>query len=357
VTVFTGTPDAKAPSQSSVEVLRHDGLDLSRNPGAPGVQESLREWFEDELGRRGIRLVHGHNLHHFSTAPAEALLSLRKPLDLVLMHTYHSLWREEESVEIAKVCGRWDVHFAVSDFLRGACAEVLGVDDVKRIYLGIDTDPYLSVPELADPAPGEPGIVLLPARLIPDKGAELAVKAIARVIEDRPKTQPLLVLMNTPDSVDFHGEKVGFRRWLAREIARLGIRDHVSFQEAGVERMPELYRQSRVVIHPSRFDEPMGLAPLEAMCAARPVIATRKGGLSEGIGEDGVFGYLVPHLDAEMLAQRITQLLNEPEEARVMGKRGRQRITHDFDLAKCYLPPVVDEYRSRLAGYQGAVPY
>lgn len=92
----------------------------------------------------------------------------------------------------------------------------------------------------------------------------------------------------------------------------------------------------------------MGLAPLEAMCAARPVIATRMGGLSEGVGEDGVYGYLVPHRDVDRLAQRIAQLLRDPELARLMGKRGRQRVVAEFDLAQCYVPEMLRVYRDRL---------
>jgi len=190
--------------------------------------------------------------------------------------------------------------------------------------------------------------VLLPARLIPDKGAELAIRAIGRVVAKNPELDPHLLLMDTPDSVDFHGEKVGFRKHLEELIAEAGLVGRVGFEEAGVERMPDLYRRAHVVIHPSSYEEPMGLAPLEAMCAARPVIATRMGGLSEGVGEDGVYGYLVPDRDVDKLAQRIAQLLRDPELARLMGKRGRQRVVTEFDLAQCYVPDMLRVYRNKL---------
>ncbi|MGQ4390531.1 glycosyltransferase family 4 protein [Streptomyces sp. SAS_270] len=348
VTVFTGTDGALTPRQPGVEVVRHEGLDLSRASADPGATETLRRWFAVELKRRGIRLVHGHNLHHFSTAPAEALLSLRSEHRLVLVHTYHSLWRGAENVRTAKSCGQWDVHFAVSDFLRDACARELGIEDVHRTYLGIDVEAYLGVPELTHTEWTRTVTVLLPARLIPDKGAELAIRAIGRLVRRSPELDPHLLLMDTPDSVDFHGEKVGFRKHLEKLIAEVGLVGRVAFEEAGVERMPDLYRRAHVVIHPSSYEEPMGLAPLEAMCAARPVIATRMGGLSEGVGEDGVYGYLVPDQDVDKLAQRMTQLLRDPELARLMGKRGRQRVVGEFDLARCYVPEMLRVYRNRL---------
>jgi glycosyltransferase involved in cell wall biosynthesis len=349
VTIFTGTPGAKPPSQSNIEVLHHDGLDLAKDPGAFRTQGDLRSWFGDELGNRGIRLVHGHNLHHFSAAPAEALLELREVMGLVLMHTYHSLWREQESLEVAKSCARWDAHFAVSDFLSDACASVLGIDDVQRTYLGIDTEPYLRVPELEIFGRNRSGVVLLPARLIPDKGAATAIDAFRSVLADDTGVRPHLILLDPPDSVDFHGEKTGFRDLLTRKIKEFNISDHVEFKRAGLERMPDLYSKAGVVINPSKYEEPMGLAPLEAMCAARPVIATRKGGLSEGIGEDGMFGYLVPDQGgADELALRITELLRNPEKARSMGSQGRKRVQAEFDLADCYLPPMIRQYRQML---------
>jgi len=352
VTVFTGTRGARVPCQLGVEVLHHDGLDLLRDPNARGIRDSLREWFEVELKSRDIRLVHGHNLHHFSTAPADVLLSLRETLGLVLLHTYHSLWRGRDDIAIAKACSRWDVHFAISEFLRDECERELGITGVKRTYLGIDTDPYLRVRPLSDRTRDDTGVVLLPARLIPDKGAEMAIEAIACVMEARPLARPRLILMDTPNSVDFHHEKDGFRAHLESLAEKYGVLERVSFEKAGVERMPEFYEKARVVIHPSSFAEPMGLAPLEAMCAARPVIATRMGGLSEGVGEDGVYGYLVPDGDVDKLAQRITQLLNDTEQARLMGKLGRERVVAEFDLAKCYVPQMLEEYGSRLNGLE-----
>ncbi|MEV0485038.1 glycosyltransferase family 4 protein [Streptomyces sp. NPDC050508] len=350
VTVFTGTPGARTPPVDGVEVLYHPGLDLSRVTEGREERESLRDWFRAELTARDIRLVHGHNLHHFSAAPAEALLDLRDALGLVLLHTYHSIWEKPENVAPAEACGRFDAHFAVSDFLRGACSEVLSVHCAKPMYLGIDTESYLRVPELSDPKEGEAVAILLPARLIPNKGAELAVKALAKVIGEDLPVRPYLVLMDTPDSVDFHGEKVGFRASVRTLAKTLEILDRVRFERAGVDGMTDMYRGARVVICPSTFAEPMGLAALEAMCAARPVIATKVGGLSEGIGTDGVSGFLVDPKDADDLAGRIAELLRSPQLAWSVGNAARKRVQEEFDLEARCLPPLVLAYGDALAG-------
>ena len=348
VTVFTGTHGARTPPESGVEVLWHPGLDLSRATGDEAERQALRKWFGDELVRRRIRLVHGHNLHHFSAAPAEALLALRGPLGLVLLHTYHSIWREPASIAVAEPCSRFDAHFAVSEFLRGACADVLGVTCAKPMYLGIDTEPYLRIPEVVDPVRKEEAIILLPARLIPDKGAVTAVEALAKVIDVDLPVRPRLILMSTPNSIDFHGEKVGFREDVNLLVKKLALDDRVDFLRADVDAMPGFYRRARVVICPSRFAEPMGLAALEAMCSARPVIATDVGGLAEGIGRDGSSGFLVPPDDSDALAEHIVELLRSPALARSVGNAARKRVATDFDLGGRCLPQLLAAYEDHM---------
>ncbi|MEN8221293.1 MAG: glycosyltransferase family 4 protein [Pseudomonadota bacterium] len=72
-------------------------------------------------------------------------------------------------------------------------------------------------------------------------------------------------------------------------------------------------------------------APGEAMALAKPVIATRVGGLTDLI-EDGVSGLLVPPGDAGSLADRIAQLMADPALRERLGQGGRQRIETCFSV-------------------------
>ncbi|MEZ0093657.1 glycosyltransferase family 4 protein [Streptacidiphilus sp. EB129] len=352
VLVLTGTAHPDRPTGvPGVTVLRHPGLDLTAATGGPEERDDLRAWFRSTLTRHRIRVVHAHNLHHFNAAPAAALLELRAALRLVLLHTYHSVWHEPRG-EAARAVERWDGHYAVSEFLVRDCAEVLGVS-AGRTYLGIDTAPFLPLEPLPADPPQGPATVLLPARLIPDKGAQCAIKAFEAILGKRlcPDVDARLLLTDTPDSVDFHGEKIGFRDTVEKLIKTPLLAGRVAFtdEKAGVAQMPGLYRRARVVIYPSVFREPMGLAPLEAMCAARPVVVTRVGGLDEGLSRDSEVGYVVPPRDPEALADRIAALLNQPARARAMGLAGRRHVLRRFDMKDRYLAPMVAEYRARLA--------
>ena len=68
------------------------------------------------------------------------------------------------------------------------------------------------------------------------------------------------------------------------------------------------------------------------MAAARPVVATDIGGAREAIVE-GETGWIVPPRDDRALADRIVELLRDPERARAMGERGRLVVTEKFSCA------------------------
>src|SRR5262249_8850372 len=68
---------------------------------------------------------------------------------------------------------------------------------------------------------------------------------------------------------------------------------------------------------------------IEAMAAARPVVATRVGGVPDLV-EDGVTGVLVPPEDFVALANAMHTLLGDRETRRVLGVAGRQRGSETF---------------------------
>src|SRR5262249_35223315 len=111
-----------------------------------------------------------------------------------------------------------------------------------------------------------------------------------------------------------------------RELAdELNLSSHVRFlgRLTPLEVWAALGRFAVSVL--STFDEGMPNVVLEAMVAARPVVATRVGGIDEVV-EEGVTGFLVPSRDASALAAPITQLLKDPELAARMGLAGRRHV-------------------------------
>jgi glycosyltransferase involved in cell wall biosynthesis len=78
------------------------------------------------------------------------------------------------------------------------------------------------------------------------------------------------------------------------------------------------------------FYEGMGRVLLEAMAMAKPVVASRVGGIPDLV-EHGVNGYLVRPGSAEELQEAILRILNDPSLAVEMGQAGREKIKGEFD--------------------------
>jgi glycosyltransferase involved in cell wall biosynthesis len=114
-------------------------------------------------------------------------------------------------------------------------------------------------------------------------------------------------------------------RLMARE---LGIEQRTFFVGRCM-RVAELLAVSEVCVLSSKDGEGFSNAIIEYMAAARPVVVTDVGGAREAVIE-GETGYIVPPSDDEGMAERIIQLLREPEAARRMGERGRLNVEQKF---------------------------
>lgn len=95
------------------------------------------------------------------------------------------------------------------------------------------------------------------------------------------------------------------------------------------DRIAELLAISEVCVLSSKGVEGFSNSILEYMAAGRPVVATDVGGAREAV-VDGVTGYIVRPEDFPTMAQRMIELLRNPDRARSMGGRGRRRVQACF---------------------------
>jgi glycosyltransferase involved in cell wall biosynthesis len=86
-----------------------------------------------------------------------------------------------------------------------------------------------------------------------------------------------------------------------------------------------------VLVFPSFF-ESMGMPPIEAMAAGRPVIATPVGGVVESV-RDGETGLFVDRDDAAALADAIVALVEDPARRAALGAAGYERVLEHFSWA------------------------
>jgi D-inositol-3-phosphate glycosyltransferase len=109
-----------------------------------------------------------------------------------------------------------------------------------------------------------------------------------------------------------------------QEVAReLGVADRVDFLgSVPHSRLADYYSAAQAVLLPS-YNESFGLVGLEAQACGTAVVASTAAGLASVL-RDGVSGFLVEGPDPAAYADRMRRLLEEPELAERMGRRGRR---------------------------------
>lgn len=115
---------------------------------------------------------------------------------------------------------------------------------------------------------------------------------------------------------------------LKRRISDLDLQQQVMWHGI-VEDQAKIYDNIHVCVVPSRFEEPLGMAAIEANKLGRPVICTARGGLPE-IVEDGVNGFVVESEHPEQLARSIRSFIEQPQLLTTMGEAGRKRMQREF---------------------------
>jgi len=163
--------------------------------------------------------------------------------------------------------------------------------------------------------PADAPLVGILAALRPEKDHATFLRAAALVHAVLPEAR-FLVIGGGPERVR-----------LESLVAELGLKDSVLF--LGDRRdVADLLAALEVVVL-SSLTESSPNAVLEAMAAARPVVATRVGGVPDLV-EDGATGFLVPPGAPAAMSQRILDLLRSSELRHAFGTAGRARVEREF---------------------------
>ena len=115
---------------------------------------------------------------------------------------------------------------------------------------------------------------------------------------------------------------------LAARVAASGLTNRVwLLGKQSNEAVADWMRAADMFVFPTMHPEGVAQVVKEAMASALPIITTPAGGIPEVV-TDGVTGFLVPQGDSAALAERIIELLGDPERRRVMGRQARDWIAN-----------------------------
>lgn len=165
--------------------------------------------------------------------------------------------------------------------------------------------------------------ILFTGRLIQRKGVEYLIRAMPRVLAQRPAE---CIIVGGGDQRT-KLEELSRSLHLDGAVRFLGF---ISNQE-----LDAAYGSCDVWVNPAIVDdsgdtEGLGVGAIEAYMHRKPVVASAVGGIPDVV-KHGVTGLLVPQKDIERLAQAILELLDDPSRAARMAEAGRRRAARMFN--------------------------
>ena len=335
---------------SLAKMLRRGGYDVAlispKGPFVEGIRAADFRWLEWPVGRQSMELIgEGRALeklrqiyvqekpdlvHHFTVKPvlygslAARMAGVKSVVNSITGLGYLFL-QQSLKVRVA----RWVVlRFYNLAFRRASLSVIFENENDRDFFLarrmvqpgqttvirgaGVDLEKFHPAPEPA----GVP-LVVLPARMLWDKGVGVMVEA-ARIIKSRREVRVVLVGASDP------GNPARIPEQILQDWASDGVVEWWGFRED----MPEIYQQAQVVALPS-MGEGLPTALLEAAACGRPIVATDVPGCREVV-QDGETGLLVPLNDPLGLADAVEKLLGDSELRRRLGENGQQRVAQYF---------------------------
>jgi phosphatidyl-myo-inositol dimannoside synthase len=190
-------------------------------------------------------------------------------------------------------------------------------------------------------------VVVCVSRIVPRKGQDTLIEAWPHVLAGMGQAKPVLLIVGGGN----------YARKLKQRARRLKVSDSVIF--AGPvpwEDLPAYYDAGNVFAMPCRTRlaglevEGLGIVYLEASATGLPVIGGDSGGAPDAI-LPGETGYVVRGGDEAELAERLIQLLSDPDAAATMGDKGLAWIDREWrwDLVSRRLAEILESGSRELA--------
>ena len=189
------------------------------------------------------------------------------------------------------------------------------LDRIEVIPCGVDSN--LFKPCKSEEAKFHLGLngqkfILFVGRIDPIKGIDNLIRAMSILTKRYGNNDNGLRLLIIGGTISNEGnEEKSELKNLMKLTSELNLEDRVEF--LGTKRqdlLPCYYSSAELCVLPSRY-ESFGIVALEAMACGTPVIASEVGGLPYVMG-DGEVGFLVPEGNPEILAERISFIVDNP---------------------------------------------
>lgn len=299
------------------------GLNIGRWRGFAGTLAFLNPLARRRSTRRILALQREHPSIFVCPFPREQLLtaSISPQYDIRSVWVVHAPFRylphrvllERKWIRLA---ARADEVVAVSKDL-GAQLLRAGVpgSSIEIIANAV----ALPSPDTIGQTYRSPHLIGAAARLVKGKGIQHLIAAMPAILQRHPQAH--LAIAGTGN----------YERALRRQVAQLGLREHVTF--LGYLSNPLRFLSSIQVMAFPSTDDVLPTVILEALSVGTPVVASAIGSIPDQVF-DGVNGFLTMPGDVMGLANAVSAVLDNPLRASAMGEAGLQLLTREFLLER-----------------------
>ena len=223
---------------------------------------------------------------------------------LVLHHNFYSTLNKNLLKNfLRRICAKFATHISASQYI----AQHLFAPSFI-IHNPYDNDVFYETPNV----PRDKELVFL-GRLEAEKGVDVLIKALSVL-----KVQGLKPRLTI---IGFGSQEQNLRN----QMRDLNLEIQIDFVgiKTGLE-LARLLNAHKILIVPSRYDEPFGVVALEGIACGCIVVASEGGGLKEAIGPCGV---TFPNENEEALAECLIKFLSKPETMRRYRNNANQHLT------------------------------
>ena len=330
VIVYTSAQDKSEPYDQQwldsfgVEVIRDKARILLPTPGVAYCVSAL-------IKDRGIKTA------FFGAAAPLGLLApvLRRAgvTKIIALTHGHEVWWSKVwpfTWAMKSIARNVDHLTYLGEFTRRAISRTINStaqSAMVKIAPGIDTDHF--TPTDSSELKSELGlsdkkVIVSVGRLVHRKGQDVLIEAMPHLLKEIPDAHLVLI-----------GEGP-YRGYLETRVKNLGIDSKVTFiGRITYVDLPRYICLGEVFVMPSRSRlaglevEGLGIVYLEASACGLPVIAGNSGGAPDAVVQ-GVTGLVVNGKDQQAVATSIATLLNDQENAREMGRKGREWVVEQW---------------------------
>jgi glycosyltransferase involved in cell wall biosynthesis len=240
-----------------------------------------------------------------------------------LLEPYRSRARELIRSHLSQV----DAFVAVSDYYAGHMSRYLGIPGAKMhvVPLGVSVDRFTPVPT-PESAPFTIGFL---GKIIPEKGLHLLCKAY-RDLRERGALEGCRV-----EVAGYLGpEYTSYWQSIEREVKTWGLADEIHYRgELDLDEKVVFLQALDLYVVPATYDDPKGIALLEAMACGVPVLAPRRGTYTELLERTGG-GVLVEPENLAALEETLQRLAGDRARLVELGQCGADGVRAHYSTGE-----------------------